>query len=273
MLRPIATAIFMLALPLVLACTSDDDPSAGAYFEALESAKQQHDAALPRGLALASSNEQVVELLDEENEILRTFVDRLEALEAPDSLGQDHTLAVQLTRQRLGIQEEIAQNYIAPERSFFDTADYRAAAIERREGTRVLWYGAICSLGLRAADQDIAIELGCTSEQALALRVMDHTTVTLPTGTEACASASEPRPAELATGQVTYAQWFNRHDQPVQLYRVERSNEPQLVTTIDSDGTSVQITTIGTGWFVTDQQGNCIGGYFPSWPAVNVDIQ
>jgi hypothetical protein len=189
----------LLALALTVACTSDGDASPQTYFEGLEAAKQQHGEALSHELAGLPSAE-VVQLLRQENEAIGDFISQLEDLDVPDSLEEAHTLALGLTQQRLSIQEEIARSYFDPTRSDLEARDYLRVTVPRREDARQLWYGAICALEQDAREQDIAINLGCTPEQALALRAVERLDVTLPTGANACQQASEPRTAQVEVG-------------------------------------------------------------------------
>lgn len=272
MLRPTATAMFMLALPLVLACTSNDDASPQTYFEGLETAKATHDNVVTRDL-YPSEPEETVELLNNENQALLTLIQDLEQLQPPESASETHLLALELTRERLILQQAIAGNFIVADRSFFDTNDYHAAAVTQREDTRDLWYGAICTLELQSKDDGFPIDLGCSPEDGLAMRAVERPSVDLPSGDDACNRATEPRATQIEVGQVTYAQWFNRLDKPVRLYRFEHSNERALVATLAPNSTTVQVTYIGAGWLVTDEQDNCIGGTFPQAQPVNIHIK
>lgn len=103
----------ILVMTLVVACGSDADEAAQAYFDGFEAAKSQHDAELPPDLFTTRSGEEVVEGLRQENVILSAFVEQIDALEVPDSVVEAHRLAAELTRERIAVQEEIANGWLS----------------------------------------------------------------------------------------------------------------------------------------------------------------
>ena len=263
----------MPLLVVAAACGGNSDEEVSqAYFESVEAAKSDHDAGLPLELFTAGSPEQVVEWLDQENVALKAFIERLDGLEVPESAAASHRLAVELTQERVAMQERIAAGYVG-DGSLSEVRAFQRESANQRENLREVWYGAVCDLQGQARTAGITIQLGCDAEQGLVMGAAGRSSLTLPTGDAACTSVSEPRAAEVGEGQVTIAQWLNFRDESVRLYRFERAGECELMATLAPKGNTVQVTLLGVGWLVTDEADNCIGGFFPgALPGVNLQI-
>lgn len=272
----------LLAAALVAACGGDEDGSQASgdqgrapdvYFGALEDAKADHDAVAAPDFRSNTGPEHLVELMNQDTDALVAFLLRLDTLKAPASVLQTHELIADLTRARIAVQAEAIENYFNDGRTFFENQDAVSDLVSRREGALDLWYNALCSIERQAADEGITVALGCSSEIGLALRSFERPDVTLQIGPEPCAGTLAPVLEDLEVGQVTYAHWFNERTEPVRLYRVEQPGERELVTTIAPNSTVIEVTYIGAGWLVTDEDDNCLGGYFPSPRPVNIHIQ
>ena len=264
--------LFLSALVLLVACGGGDDAStadadgaaAGAvdlasverYAGDLTAAKMQFDAALPPSLAGAAVAD-VVTRLRAENMALEGLAAALEGMSAPSPVDEMHATFASLTRGRIELQAQMAD----------DIEDRDMIADDdplRRETAFADWIAARCDLERAVRDLGIELALGCTTlevvqEQPAAL---DRLMAELPIGSAACTAVSEPR-EEIEYGQTAYTVFVNLRDEPVRLYRYNVALERELVTTIPASEDVLEVHLLGAGWLVTDLEDECIGGTRP----------
>jgi hypothetical protein len=251
---------------LVIACGGSDDADASEYFEAVEEAKARLDESLPPDLH-GQLVEEVVRRLRAENGLVSGFADDVAALEPPSTAADDHATVVRLSRARVQVQDQIANGLL--ERGGEAFREY----VPLRENTRLEWAEAVCRLGQHAADAGVTVELGCGAEDFAVLQAFRRDSVRLNTGEAPCVAATRARDAELERGQATLIYFINDSDETVGLHLTGDDGEMELVRSLAPDDAHVQITTVGTGWIVTDTDGECLGGGLPRGPGgVNIFI-
>ena len=276
--RMIAGGALLLAAVLA-ACGGGDDATAEeleAYFRGVESAKARYDEARAPSPYANRGPDDLVETLRLENPVLTGFADDLRALDAPSSLAGDHDLLIGLSDGRVALQEEIALKTEEAREARASLATAQGPTEDfttLNEAARIEWGLAICTLQRRAAEADVAIELGCDSEQLLTLRAVTRRTVRLSTGADFCRRAETPG-EEVDQQIATVMHVFNRLDQPIQLHRYVVAGQGELVATLEPREDSLQITYVGVGGIVTNEAGECLGAAFPVGPAgVNLLVE
>ncbi len=262
----IAVGGVLLLATVLAACGGGDDTTAEeieAYFRGVESAKARYDAAKVPSPYASRGQDDLVAILRLENPVLTGLADDLRALDVPAFLADDHDAVVSLSDGRATLQEEIALKIEGGSRE--DLAPQNEAA-------RIEWGLAICALQRRAAEVDVAIELGCDSEQLLVLRAVTRRHAPLVTGSDACRRAETPSD-EVEQQIATVMHLFNRTDSTIQLHRYAMPGQRDLVATLEPRGDSLQLTYVGVGWVVTDEAGECLGAAFPVDPGgINVTV-
>jgi hypothetical protein len=93
----------------------------------------------------------------------------------------------------------------------------------------------------------------------------------VPSSAESTTATSERPPDAISVlwphrGQATLIYFINDTDETVGLHITGDGGEMEFVRSLDPDDAHVQITTVGTGWIVTDADGECLGGGLPRDP-------